>query len=141
MKTLLTLPAAAAALAACATIPAAEAPPAQQANACPASTANWRAWVNAMPGPNARPTLIVIGDATVPTGGYRMSLTLGATMRSEPAQQIVHLNVTPPDGMATQAIVTSEVRGDFPGLPRYGAVTIVCNGEQVGRISPVETAS
>jgi hypothetical protein len=94
-----------------------------------------------MPGPNARPTLIVVGDATVPTGGYRMTLTLGPTTRSEPAQQIVHLNVTPPDGMATQAFVTQEVRGDFPGLSRYGAVTIVCNGEQVGRISPVETVS
>lgn len=139
MKQLLAFPVAAA-LAACATVPAAEAP-AEQAGHCAATTANWRAWVNAMPGPNARPSLIVIGDATVPTGGYRMTLTLGPTTRSEPPQQIVHLTVTPPDGMATQAFVTQEVRGDFPALPRYGAVTIVCNGETVGRISPVESAS
>jgi hypothetical protein len=35
--------------------------------------------------------------------------------------------------------VTEEVRARFPALPRYGAVVILCNGVEVGRVSPVET--
>ena len=35
---------------------------------CPVvGASDWAAWVNAMPGPNARPTLIVTGKVTVPT--------------------------------------------------------------------------
>ena len=126
----------AALLASCATVP----PPDKAPGSCPAmSTSNWRAWINAMPGPQ-RPQLIVTGDVTVPTGGYAMALRLGPTLRNEPPTQHVVLELTPPSGPATQAVTTREVRGSWPALPRYGSVVIRCGGDLIAEISPVETA-
>ncbi|HWH21729.1 MAG TPA: hypothetical protein VNT25_00350 [Allosphingosinicella sp.] len=108
---------------------------------CPIiGSTDWRAWVNAMPGPNARPTLIVMGKVTVPTGGYRLGLSLGPVQESNPPVQRVHLNVTPPSGGATDALVTHEVRGEFPALAQYGAVTVHCGNRPIASISPVERA-
>ena len=86
------------------------------------------------------PTLNVTGVVTTPTGGHRSSLTLGPTLRSEPPQQIVNLEIKSQSNIATTVVVTEEVRGSFPALPRYGAVIIRCNGQEVGRVSPVEIA-
>jgi hypothetical protein len=129
--------AAASALLGCAAVPA---EPTGPAGACPiAGSRDWRAWVNAMPGPD-RPRLIVIGEVTVPTGGWQLSLELGATREIDPPVQEVVLRAVPPSGAATQAIVTREVRGDFLALPRYGAVVVRCGSEVIAEISPVETA-
>jgi hypothetical protein len=109
--------------------------------ACPiAGSSDWAAWVNAMPGPGARPTLIVTGKVTVPTGGYRIAWADMRVMESYPVQVAADLQVIPPDGMATQAIVTHDVRGQWPISPPVGAVTINCGGRVLARISPVETA-
>ncbi len=105
---------------------------------CYGSTRDWRAWVDAMPGPE-RPGLIVTGVVTTPTGGHRTVLTLGPTTRSDPPQQIVNLEIRAQGEIVTAAVVTEEVRARFPALPRYGAVVILCNGVEVGRVSPVET--
>lgn len=127
--------AAALALAGCA------APPAEgQAGGCPTrSTTGWRAWINAMPGTEP-PRLLVTGEVTVPTGGWRVALTLGAIREIDPPVQEVILTLDPPSGFATQAIVTHEARGSFPALPRYGAVIVRCGGDVIAEISPVETA-
>ena len=126
---------------ACAAVPPPEAPPAGPGGTTPCygSTSNWRAWIDAMPG-TERPGLIVVGTVTTPTGGHRSVLTLGPTTRSEPPQQFVNLEIRAQGDIATQAVVTEEVRARFPALPRYGAVIILCNGREVGRVSPVETA-
>jgi hypothetical protein len=92
-----------------------------------------------MPGPE-RPHLMVTGDVTVPTGGWQVALELGPTMRSQPPIQIVDLRLTPPNGMATQAIVTHQARGRFPALPSYRSVVVRCGGRELATISPVETA-
>ncbi|MBA3525687.1 MAG: hypothetical protein M3438_00375 [Pseudomonadota bacterium] len=56
-----------------------------------------------MPGPNERPTLIVTGKATVPTGGYRFAWRDMRVMESYPVQISVELEAIPPSGGATQA--------------------------------------
>ena len=124
-------------LAACAPVPAA---PVQTA-ACPIiGSSDWAAWVNAMPGPNARPTLIVTGKVIVPTGGYRFGWADMRVMESYPVQVAADLRATPPAGPATQAVVTHEVRGEWPISPPVGSMTVHCGDRVLARIAPVETA-
>jgi hypothetical protein len=114
------------------------APPAAN---CPiVASSDWAAWVSAMPGPNARPTLIVTGKATVPTGGYGFDWAGPVVAESNPVQVTVQLRPIAPQGMATQAVVTHDVRGQWPSEHQVGSVHIVCGGQQLALISPVETA-
>src|SRR5687767_4074785 len=122
----------------CAPLPS-DLPPSGALPPCYGTTRDWRAWIDAMPGPE-RPKLIVQGVVTTPTGNNQPVLTLGPTLRSEPPQQIVNLEIRGRGDIVTSAVTTVEVRGRFPALPRYGAVIINCNGREVGRVSPVETA-
>lgn len=103
-------------------------------------SSDWAAWVNAMPGPNARPTLIVTGKVTVPTGGYRFEWRDMRVMESYPVQVAVELEAIPPAGAAAQAVVIHEVRGQWPISPPVGALTVRCGDTVLVRISPVETA-
>ena len=114
-------------------------PPAQ--DGCPIiSSQGWSAWVNSMPGPNAQPSLIVTGRVTVPTGGYRFAWRDMRVMESYPVQIVVELEAIPPYGAATQAVVTQEVRGQWPMNSPVGSVTIECGGRALARISPVQNA-
>ncbi len=111
---------------------------------CPImSSSDWAAWINAMPGPRARPTLIVTGKATVPTGGYRFELADVQVMESYPVQVVVHLRQLPsanPGAPATQMVETHDMRGEWPIEPPVGSVTVRCGSRVLARISPVETA-
>ena len=93
-----------------------------------------------MPGPNARATLIVTGKVTVPTGGYRLEWRDMRVMESYPVQVAVDLDAIPPAGPATQALVTHDVRGEWPISPPIGALTVRCGDKVLARIAPVETA-
>ena len=136
MRTALLL--ASATLASCAAVPASE-PVAR--GPCPiAGSSDWAAWVSAMPGPNARPRLIVTGKVTVPTGGYSWDWRDIRVMESHPVQVVADLRVTPPAGGATEAIVTHDVRGEWPMSPPVGSVTVTCGNQTLARIAPVETA-
>ena len=109
--------------------------------ACPiVGSSDWAAWVNAMPGPNARPTLIVTGKATVPTGGYRFAWRDMRVMESYPMQVAVDLQPMPPARPATQAVVTHDVREQWPISPPVGSVTVHCGDRVLARVAPVETA-
>ena len=106
---------------------------------CPVvSTGGWRAWIDLMPG--AETTLNVSGKVSTPTGGYRIRLEPGPVLRSEPQVQQVYLHAEPPAGGATQAVVTHDVSTSIPASGRYGAVTILCQGETLAEIRPVEEA-
>lgn len=108
---------------------------------CPIlSSADWAAWVNAMPGPDARPKLIVTGRVTVPTGGYRVTLEQGPLQEIHPPVQQMILRARPPSGGATQALVTHEVRAELPALDRYGSVTIRCGSATLAGITDVQRA-
>jgi len=103
-------------------------------------SSDWAAWVNAMPGPNARPTLIVTGKVTVPTGGYRFAWGDMRVMESYPVQVAIELDAIPPAGGATEALVTHDIRGEWPISPPVGSVTVRCGDMVLTRIAPVETA-
>ena len=101
---------------------------------------NWQAWVDAMPGPNARPTLIVTGKFTAPSGGYTYRWGPPRVMESYPVQVSVQLMPIPPSGYASDALVDHEVRGEWPMTPPVGSLTVTCGDKVLGRVSPVETA-
>ena len=103
-------------------------------------SSDWAAWVNAMPGPNARPTLIVTGKVTVPTGGYRFEWRDMRVMESYPVQVAIELDAIPPAEPATQALVTHDVRGEWPIDPPVGALSVRCGDVVLVHIAPVETA-
>jgi hypothetical protein len=103
-------------------------------------SSDWAAWINAMPGPNARPTLIVTGKVTVPTGGYSFAWGDMRVMESYPVQVALELRSIPPAGGATEALVTHDVRGEWPITPPVGSLTVRCGDMVLTRISPVETA-
>lgn len=124
----------------CAYAPA-DAPPPTTASCPIAGSSDWAAWVNAMPGPTA-PTLIVTGKVSTPTGGYSVAFEPDVIRReSYPVQIVATLRVAPPSGGATQAVVTHEVRGQWPMAEPVGSLDILCGGEVLARISPVQTAS
>ena len=119
--------------------PAPAPPPAQPGGCAIVRSSDWNAVVNAMPGPNSRPALIVTGEVVTATGGYRPVLRLGQ-VNGSPARVIVRLDPRPPSGPASQALVTHEVRGRFAVTPPVASVTVRCGGRVLARISPVETA-
>jgi hypothetical protein len=126
-----------ASLASCTTAPP---PPAGAMECGIIGSSDWAAWVNAMPGPNAQPKLIVTGKVTVPTGGYRFAWRDMRVMESYPVQVAVELDAIPPAGPATQAVVTHDVRGEWAMSPPVGSLTVRCGDMVLVRISPVETA-
>ena len=142
---ILTLPAACLGLAGCQTmVPLAPPPP--QPSTTPISQSchttesrDWQAWINAMPGPNAQPRLIVTGKFTAPSGGFSYRWGSIRVMESYPVQVSVELITIPPAGYASDALVEHEVRGEWPMTPPVGSLTISCGGRMLGRVSPVET--
>ena len=108
---------------------------------CPVlRSSEWQAWVNAMPGPNARPELVATGKVVVPTGGYTFRWGSPRVMESYPVQVSVELIPVPPQGAASQALVTHDVRGEWPMAPPVGSFSVTCGGRVLGRVSPVATA-
>ena len=108
---------------------------------CPViRSSDWHAHVDAMPGPNDNPRLIVSGKVTVPTGGYQLTLRMGAVAESYPVQVTVHLDVVPPKDAATQAVEIREVRGSWRSEQRVGSVTVRCGGRTLARLANIETA-
>src|SRR5688500_11962800 len=103
------------------TVPSSAGPSGAAASCSIVESSDWAAWVNAMPGPNARPTLIVTGKVTVPTGGYGFSWGDPIVMESYPVQIVVDLRPLRPGGLATQALVTHDVRGEWPSEARVGS--------------------
>lgn len=107
---------------------------------CPViSSSDWAAWVNAMPGPGARPNLIVTGKVVLPSADWQASFVGSRVMESYPVQVVVELDATS-NGAGVQIPVTREVRGSWPSEPQVGSVTVMCRGRTLTRISPVETA-
>ncbi|QNN67383.1 hypothetical protein H9L13_12455 [Sphingomonas lutea] len=128
-----------AALAACAAVPAPP-PTVPPPPPCPVmSSSDWRAWVNAMPGPGSRPTLHVQGNVTLPSADWTARFVGSRVMESYPVQVVVELDATS-SGMGAQVPVTREVRGSWPSEQNVGAVSVMCHGQTLARISPVKTA-
>lgn len=115
---------------------------------CPViESRDWTAFVNAMPGPDARPELIVTGTVQLPSAGYAADLRPGPTDRSAQPVQVVELVATPPDGPAATVLTDMGVRLEMPaplvqpGTPSpYQGVRVMCGETELAYIAPVETA-
>lgn len=103
---------------------------------CPTETRGWAAWVNAMPGTDAGPTLIVVGEALMPQQA-EAELAAGATDRMMPPGQQVMLSIERSGRAAGWQPLRLEIA---PSLPEYSSVTIGCDGNAIATISPVEVA-
>ena len=107
---------------------------------CPVvSSTDWKAWVNAMPGPGARPTLNVTGMVVLPWSNWEARFTTIRVMESYPVQTVVELDFTT-NSTEPKPATPVEIRGSWPSEPQVGSVTVMCNGTTLARISPVETA-
>ena len=103
-------------------------------------SSDWRAWVNAMPGPSVGRVLHVNGKVTFPAAGYQASLELGPIAETYPLTVTVQMQVQPPAGPAAQTLADATVQGNWPIEGEVGSVTVMCGGRVIGRVSPVETA-
>lgn len=105
------------------------------------SSREWTAWVNRMPGPGARPMLVVTGKVVTPTGGYQVAFDRQMQIReSYPAQAFVTLYVADPEGPASQAQVTHEVRWEWPLNQPVGSVVVRCGDKTLAEITRIQTA-
>lgn len=103
-----------------------------------AGSSDWQARVVDMP----RPRLVVSGQVTVPTGGYRVTLEPGPVQRLVPPVQQVILRTDPPSASATQALVTHAVQASFELEEGVERVTVRCGDGIIATIPTIarETA-
>jgi hypothetical protein len=102
------------------------------------SSRNWRAWVTTEPGPPARSMLHVTGTVVSPTGGYRIEFVPELTViKSYPVQMVAQLLAIPPEGPATQALVSHNVRWEWPLAGPVGTVAIRCGDRTLANITAV----
>lgn len=130
------------ALAACQTPPPTPAPvpqPAPTPSACAVlDSRDWSAWINRMPGPDARPTLHVTGKVDLPNPGYSVTVRDGPADRSaNPVQQII-IETSQRGGMHPQVVTTAEVNFLGPVIaPSYRAIRVMCGGRQLAEITDI----
>ena len=94
-----------------------------------------------MPGAGVRPTLTVTGKVVTQTGGYQVSFDRSLQVRKTyPAQAFATVTVFPPMGEASHALVTHDLRGEWPLNQPIGTVEIRCGNETLANITPVATA-
>jgi hypothetical protein len=129
--------AAALSLSACATYPAEDSAMAS----CPHVSRDWQAWINAMPGPDAKRTLHITGNVDMPTPGYSVKLVEGPADRMQPPGLRFQLEVTPPDGPVTQVITPAEVNYSAPTpYSQIREIMISCGDRPLATITEVPVA-
>lgn len=102
---------------------------------------DWEAWIDRMPGPDASPTVHVVGKVDVRSGGYTFNWEVGPMDRSmTPALNLKLIPVAPAES-ATMAIATEEVHytGPLAGSS-YSRVTITCGSQTLGEITEITDA-
>jgi hypothetical protein len=94
-----------------------------------------------MPGPNARPTLVVTGKVVTPTGGYQVAFDRYMQVRKGyPPQSFVTLYVAPPPGgIGAGAAITHEVRWEWPLQQPVGSVIVRCGDKTLAEITRIQT--
>lgn len=94
------------------------------------SSGGWKAeierYLTAHGKPLTRYNLVVTGEVTVPTGGFRVWLEEGPVQEIEPRTLQILVRTDPPVEGATEALVTHRVRGAFPARKRIGQVSLRC---------------
>lgn len=93
------------------------------------SDCEWSAVQDFMP-PGA-PTLRVRGLCTMPTPGYRLSLTRTVPQGINPAILLLDLRVEPPTGFVTQVLTPTPVEYEEEGEQRFTEVQIQPEGTRI----------
>jgi hypothetical protein len=133
-------------LAGCATAPKAESgagqAPVFEFSECPViASREWNAYINAMPGPGAKPSLNISGVVDLPTPGFKVELIAGPADRMMPPGQRFSLVATPPEGMVAQVVTPTPVRYSAPATyGTYRSITIGCGGKVLAEIENIRTA-
>ena len=105
-----------------------------------AAQGDWSAHVNAMPGPGARRTLIVMGSVGVKPA-TRTTLRLSPqVMESDPPQYTVILDMSLPRRPTIDSRERRNVRGQWPVRGNVGGVHIRCGGRIVATVKDVVVA-
>lgn len=114
--------------------PGATPPP--EAAACPmTSSSNWRAAMAPPAAAGAEPRLVVSGTVVTPTGGYRAEFVPYLEFRGPEAE--ARLVLFPPQGPATQALETHDVRWEWPVRQPVAMVTVRCGGRVLAQVAPM----
>lgn len=101
---------------------------------------DWEAWINRMPGPDAAPTVHVVGKVEVATPGYSFDWVVGPTDRSATPALRLRLVATKPDSMVNQVITTEEVKYEGPVLGAgISRVIIGCGTVTIGEVKDVQS--
>lgn len=90
---------------------------------------HWAAWINRMPPGPA--TLYVVGECQFPSGGFTAELRRHEPQGFNPRDLLLDKIVTPPDGPATAAITTVEVRYREETTAGFETVTILPDGPTI----------
>lgn len=93
-----------------------------------------------MPGPVARPSLIVSGTIGVKPAALTILRLAPEVMESNPPQYTVILDVRLPREPTIDMLERRQVRGEWPVGRTVGAVHIRCGGRIIATISDVVTA-
>jgi len=102
---------------------------------------DWQAWISAMPGPDAKPTLHIQGEVDMPTPGYSVKLVEGPADRMQPPGLRFRLETKRPDGMTMQVITPKKVRYSEPTpYSQIREIIITCGDETLVTISDVPVA-
>lgn len=109
---------------------------------CPVSdTRDWSAWVDNLPGPDAKPMLRVAGQVKLPKPGFNESWTVGMADRSAIPTQHLMLELTEPDGMVIQVETWRQVSFSTPAIAEnYKSVIVKCGEEVLAEIANVMDA-
>ena len=115
--------------------------PAPQSGDCHVQgSRDWKAWIDAMPGPNRGRTLHIVGEVDLPTPGYATALTPGPADRAMPPGQRFSLTLTPPQGPVAQVVTPTPVRYEGEATyEAYRSIMIGCAGDVIARIDDVQT--
>jgi hypothetical protein len=89
----------------------------------------WSAWHNLEPG--SPPTLIVVGQCTFPTAGYKVELRRHEPQGFNPKDLLLDLIVHEPTGPVPQVITTVEARYEEETDFEYDSVTILPEGPSI----------
>ncbi len=109
---------------------------------CPViDSRSWNAWINAMPGPGAKPTLHITGEVDLPTPGYKLELIPGPADRRNTPGQRFSLAAAKPEGIVAQVVTTEQVRYSAPPTyDKYRSITIGCGGKVLAQIEKIPVA-
>ena len=106
---------------------------------CPVrESANWLAYIDRMPGPDAVPTLRIRGQVVMPTPGYSFAWREGIADRAMPPGVRYILEVSAPTEPVIQVLTPEEVAYDGPALSYgYRVIYVLCGDQVLAEITDI----